>query len=292
MKARKKVAFLLTLTMLLSVFTSGIAYASTDVTVQSEKQPIKTTQSMSLNSSLQKNIMIPISSGQEIVSKTFYSVSPANGSRTNDYFKYVATVDGTVTITGPSGYITLCDKNKDPISAKNGDYINYTSTVDKAFKVLFYGVKKGETYWFRVEDSNHSKYDETTSSYKHIYYLAIDEKSFKERSGSKRSNSTTIKKNSSIFGSITAGQRDYDYYKFNTTKTSNTIYLSAVTNKALKMEVYHKYRGGTYKRVITSYRLSDSLKLSLYGSGGKGTYYIKVYGGDSTSSGAYQIKWK
>ncbi|MEG0431227.1 MAG: hypothetical protein RR495_06295 [Anaerovoracaceae bacterium] len=288
MKMRKKAAIILSLTLVLSVSASGFANASNDLQPQKEKPFSKTSQNK-FDISQKNEVFTPISSGGELKVKTFYSVAAQGETRTSDYFKYVANVDGLVSLTGPVGFITLCDENKTPYSATGGDFVDFVSepTESEDFRTISYGVKKGSTYWFHVEDIDHK-----SETGKYVYYLGIVEKAIKEKSGKSKKSSVSIKKNSPVYGVIPADEQDFDFYKFNTTKKTNSIYFESVTNEFLRVEIYHKYKGGVYKRMLVTQRMSPFVKLKVSGDNGKGTYYVKVFNSNQSSSGIYQLYWK
>ena len=80
-----------------------------------------------------------------------------------------------------------------------------------------------------------------------------------------------------------------DWYKFKlTSKKKVKINVTTGSNESLKIILY---KGG--KRIITkTVRGNSTGDITSVGKWPKGTYYIKVQRGTSTSSGYYTIKWK
>ena len=65
--------------------------------------------------------------------------------------------------------------------------------------------------------------------------------------------------------------------------------IKAATNDRLKIEVYS---GRKKVKTSTFYSSTESLTLRSAGKWKKGTYHIRVYRGNSRSSGWYSLKWR
>ena len=72
-------------------------------------------------------------------------------------------------------------------------------------------------------------------------------------------------------------------------KKSVKILWKAKTNDTMKITVYQGGRAIGTRSLIYS---NSSYTLQSLGKWSKGTYYIKVYRGNSKSSGWYSLKWK
>lgn len=227
--------------------------------------------------------------GGKVETGKLYLAVAAGPETTNDYFKYTAKNTGTLAIVGPSGKVRLCNSKKKPLSKENT-----IASADEniLIKSVIYGVKKGTTYWINIKDNNHDLLDSETGNHHNAYALEIINDKLSEKSGSSKGSSVSMKNNKDVAGLQIAGEKKADYYKFKSTKTNNLLRLAVLTNSKIKVDVYHKYGSKTYKRTISGDRKNPVYELKMFGTGGKGTYYIKVYGTDKDASGMYEIKWK
>lgn len=212
-----------------------------------------------------------------LTNKTWTVVGQKN-SQTN-YLKFKASKSGYVRIntSGLSGTITLMN------SGKSKSYSEAISFSDTYRDEVVFGVKKGTTYYLKVK---------ANSNYDGGYRIKYANGSISEKSGKTKSKAVTIKKGSTKKGYIYAGSSQADWYKFKLTSSKKvTITVKGGTNDRLKIAVYKgsKRIAGTPQ---TFWSDDESLKLTSNGKFSKGTYYIKVYRGNSKSSGYYTLKWK
>ena len=155
-----------------------------------------------------------------------------------------------------------------------------SSTADSASKPV-YGVKKGVTYYIRAR----AGYSRGGG-----YRLKVTNHKISEKSGSSRSKAVNIKRDSTVKGTVIAGESRSDWYKFKLSgKKSVSLTVKGATNDRLKIEVYS---GRKKVKTSTFYSSTESLTLRSAGKGKKGTYHIKVYRGNSRSSGWYSLKWR
>lgn len=189
-----------------------------------------------------------------------------------NYFKYKATQSGYLKVRESEGYdkIALCDSSQKALSGTT--YAKYAPT---------YGVKKGKTYYIKVSAGYNSDGG---------YQMKISNGKISEKSGTKKSRAVTLKKKTTKKGYILAGSSQADWYKFNLTgKKTVKITVKGATNDNLKVAVY---KGGKKIGTRTFYYNTKTLTLTSIGKWSKGTYYIKVYRGNSQSSGWYSLYWK
>ena len=188
-----------------------------------------------------------------------------------NYFKFKATSTGYIKVNNSDRvYVTLCSSGKKALS---GETLNLYDPV--------YGVKKGNTYYVKVR----ALYN--TSG---MYQLKVTNTGVSEKSGTTKSKAVTIKKGSTKKGTITAGSSKADWYKFKlTSKKTVKMTIKGATNDQLKIAVYD---GKNVVKTSTIYNSTKSITLTSVGKWSKGTYHIKVYRGNSKSSGWYSLKWQ
>lgn len=188
-----------------------------------------------------------------------------------NYFKFKATSTGYIKVNNSDRvYVTLCSSGKKALS---GETLNLYDPV--------YGVKKGNTYYVKVR----ALYN--TSG---MYQLKVTNTGISEKSGTTKSKAVTIKKGSTKKGTITAGSSQADWYKFKlTSKKTVKMTIKGATNDQLKIAVYD---GKKVVKTSTIYNNTKSITLTSVGKWSKGTYHIKVYRGNSKSSGWYSLKWQ
>ena len=144
-----------------------------------------------------------------------------------------------------------------------------------------YGVKKGVTYYIRAR----AGYSRGGG-----YRLKVTNHKISEKSGSSRSKAVNIKRDSTVKGTVIAGESRSDWYKFKLSgKKSVSLTVKGATNDRLKIEVYS---GRKKVKTSTFYSSTESLTLRSAGKWKKGTYHIRVYRGNSRSSGWYSLKWR
>lgn len=203
-------------------------------------------------------------------------------SKSVTYLKFKPTVSGYVTVNMLKGYydtsadITLCTSKKKALSEAIWVYAG-SSTSNKAV----FGVKKNTTYYLKITNVSGRagvKFTQTKVS---------------EKSGSSRKKAKTLKKNSTAKGTIVAGSSTTDWYKIKVTK-SQKVKITTKGNMSgnLKMQLY-KSNGKKYGWDVTAlYGIGDSNTYTTSSKLPKGTYYIKIYRGNSKSNGYYTLKWK
>lgn len=218
-------------------------------------------------------------------------------------FKAGATGYVTVQITNASkkysdsyGYITLCNSKKKAIGQSKEYW--WTDSSYKLRKVKTYGVKKGQTYYFKVQCASGVKFTATV-------------KSVKKSTANSRKKAKSIAKKKQVTGVMIAGENKADWYKINLTRNQGLkLTFSAKTNgkgaySGIKFTLY-KSNGQVYRssqgREATAWvspRYPNNwLKISRYTSSGQmlgidpGTYYVKVERYDKYSSGYYTLQWQ
>ncbi len=214
--------------------------------------------------------------------KQYTYLYPGSGKCVN-YLKIKPTSTGYITLTlknaeyfDGGAYVTLLNSSKKAISAE--EYLSATSGYSN--KVVF-GVAKNTTYYIKLTGADYQigiKYVQT---------------SIAEKSGSSRKSAKTLKKNSTVKGTITAASSRADYYKIKVTKSQFlNIYAGGSVTGSVYMQIYRsngsKY--GSYMYAVNDINSKKSFKS--FSKLSKGTYYIKVYRKDSKSNGYYTLKWK
>lgn len=144
-----------------------------------------------------------------------------------------------------------------------------------------YGVKKGMTYYIRAR----AGYSRGGG-----YRIKVTDHKISEKSGSSRSKAVNIKRDSTVKGTVIAGESRSDWYKFKLSgKKSVSLTMKGATNDKLRIAVYS---GGKRIKTSTFYSSTESLTIRSAGKWKKGTYHIRVYRGNSRSSGWYSLKWR
>lgn len=192
-----------------------------------------------------------------------------------NYFSFKAPYTGYLRVQGDTTVgnhkVVLCDASKRALSGAS--YLGNVPT---------YGVAKGKTYYIRVDARFNSN---------GIYALKAINSKISEKSGKTKKKAVTIKKKKTKKGIIESGKnsKQADWYKFKlTSKKKVKINVTTGSNESLKIILY---KGG--KRIITkTVRGNSTGDITSVGKWPKGTYYIKVQRGTSTSSGYYTLKWK
>lgn len=193
------------------------------------------------------------------------------------YFKFKAKYNGYVTVQTKklSGYVTLTNSKKKALS--NAVYASSYST-----KKITFGVKKDKTYYLKAKN-RYTNYDG-------YYQIRYTNSRISEKSGKKKSRAVLLKKKRTKKGTIVAGEKRTDWYKFRVTKRKTVrITMKGATNDELKVAVY---KGGRNIGRGTLYESRGGVKLKSLGKLSKGTYYIKVYRGNKKSSGWYSLSWR
>lgn len=244
-------------------------------------------------------------SGSSSVTITDDTCSSVTGDAT--YIKFKSNVTGYISlkftsasnITEAYGYVTFCGGKKKALG-KTQELFD-TASAKAYLKNRTYGVKKGATYYIKVESVGGVKVSATV-------------KAVKKSAGTKRSNAKTLAKGKTASGVIVAGSSAADWYKIKLTKKQQLkLIYSAKTNGAVASGKYIYYSNGIKftlyksdgKPFVSDYDMANLLNSSGTGtyylentytkakSGlNPGTYYIKVERYNNTSSGYYTLKWK
>ncbi len=192
-----------------------------------------------------------------------------------NYFSFKAPYTGYLRVQGDTTArnhkVILCDASKRAVSGAS--YLGNDPT---------YGVAKGKTYYIRVDARFNSK---------GAYVLNAANSKISEKSGKTKKKAVTIKKKKTKSGIIESGKnsKQADWYKFKlTSKKKVNITVTTGSNESLKIILY---KGGKRIKTVTA-RGNSTGYIKSIGKWTKGTYYIKVQRGTSTSSGYYTIKWK
>lgn len=229
-----------------------------------------------------------------------------NGQKNVHWIKFKAGVTGYVTISisvksskkrASVGVITLCNKSKKTIGHKNEAW--QTNFPYKYGYERTYGVKKGQTYYFKVSCSAGTKLKATV-------------KPVKKSTANSRKWAKNIGKKKTVTGVIIAGEKKADWYKIKLTKkqilkiTSATLTNGDDEYAGLKVSFYDSkgklfFNYGPGKQSVnflSPLSPRDNAQYCLRNRYGytfginPGTYYVKVEGYNKYSSGYYTLKWQ
>ena len=232
-------------------------------------------------------------------------------TKKSNYIKFKSNVNGYVTLTFGNnskmgeamGFVTFCNSKKRALG-RNSEYFD-TNAAKPYQRTRTYGVKKGTTYYIKIESAGGVK-------------VAANVKAVNKKAGTKRGNAKTLSKGKKAEGYIVAGSKAADWYKIKLTKQQKLkFYYSAKTNGAVLMNsgsidcyngikfTLYDGKGKPFISGVNNYdfaNLLDASPTQTYflesqytgkKSGLKpGTYYMKVERYNSTSSGYYSLKWK
>lgn len=224
-----------------------------------------------------------------------------------NYIKFKSNVTGSITlklanasnVSDAYGYMTFCNSKKKALG-KTREIFD-TSDSRARLKTRTYGVKKGTTYYIKIESVGGVK-------------ISASVKSIKKSAGTKLANAKSLGKNKTINGVIIAGSKTADWYKIRLTKKqllklSYTVNTNGAVPSGNSIYYYNGIKFTLYesngKKFVDDYAFGNLLapkdtvtyyvenKQSGQKSGLKpGTYYIKVERYNPTSSGSYTLKWK
>lgn len=243
-----------------------------------------------------------IKSGKTLKFKDSECVDKSGNAKTH-YIKFKAGKTGYVTVrltNGSSfsnytaGNITLCNNKKKVIGETNEVWS--TKFDDTEYFTRHYGVKKGQTYYFRVRAGAGFKI-------KAIMNEVKDQKNHSQKKAKKLDVKKTAK------GVIIANDKTADWYKITVPANKRVrITVTAKTNgdndyngiKATLMKSNGKaWKNGAYcyASIMKSSDSCGYLRKDQYGNqygiaDKKGTYYIKVERVNKNSSGYYTVKWQ
>lgn len=221
------------------------------------------------------------------------------------YLKYKAGKTGYVTLTFKNaskiysnsvGYVTLCNKSKKALG-KSAEIWN-TGYSKSGYYTRSYGVKKGTTYYFKVQCKAGTKINVKTTAVT------------KSKANSK-SKAKTLKKGSTAKGIMIAGENKADWYKIKISSGAKIkLYYTAKTNgdnynNGIKFTFYYAdgkpmnfvYDDGSklqYDWLDPFVTSNDAMFATMIGGtvhdAPSGTYYVKVERLNKTSSGYYTLK--
>lgn len=216
------------------------------------------------------------------------------------YIKFKAKNTGYVTIkmTNAStldyanGYLTFCNSKKKALNAASE---KWDTSYDKAaYYTRTFGVKKGQTYYVKIESVYGVK---VTATFKKVT----------KSNNSSKKKAKTLKAKTTAKGVIIAGDKTADWYKIKVTGNKKVkISYTGKTNgdsdyNGIKVSFYDSkgklYTSNAYDWVSPFTTSGTSKYYRVYSLSGKqtgvepGTYYIKVERYNKTSSGYYTLKW-
>ncbi len=203
------------------------------------------------------------------------------------YLKYKSTLNGYVKLTfneaksgvESKGHLWITSKSKYNLS--NHEFYSTSKAYTNSYKNVYYGVKKGQTYYFKIQADNAVK-------------ISLKEYKINDKSGHSMKKALNLKAKKTLKGYMAAGNTEDDYYKITLKdKQKINITLKGYTNNALNMTMYmvtdtHIFRQGQFTLRYTSPNHTVNYKSKKLKAG---TYYLVISNG-SKSSGAYSISWK
>ncbi len=214
------------------------------------------------------------------------------------WIKYKAPKNGYITVAAEfgsrkynrsEGYWRLYASNKKTaLSEKNIPYsVGVYNTGSKHARQSIFGVKKGTTYYLRVQ-----AYDGVRISCKF--------KEVKEKCGNKRSKALVLKKNKSVTGLILPKDKNKDWYKIRIKKAQYIqLFYDIKSDGKFKISfcsiIGSKLQSGKFGYTSSARRLVMKQHNSVTNKNSKinaGTYYIKVEPVNKYSSGYYRLRWE
>lgn len=206
------------------------------------------------------------------------------------WIRYRAPKDGYITVkasygskkyTYSLGYWRLYDSKKK--TALSADKISYTtqSGTDAYARTSYFGVKKGKTYYLRVQAYDGVK-------------ISCRFKQVKEQSASSRKKAKTLKKSKTVTGIVLPKDKTKDWYKIRLSKAQKIrLYYKIRSDGRFKLSLYS---GSGAKLCSGTYGYAAQVRqININQNGQKlnpGTYYFKWEPADSYSCGYYTVKWK
>lgn len=184
---------------------------------------------------------------------------------------------GSAVASYSAGKVILCNAGKSKVLSTEYTYSTNETTADGYTEC--YGLKKGTTYYIRLNAYNGVK---ITATFKKITTAG----------GKNQKKAKKLNKNKNFMGLIMAGQTKAAYYKFTLTKRQKitfnvTPYLTDSVNVTLSGP-------GVYTRTLTigSSIWGQKDPITTTGAVKEGTYYVKIQPTRKTTCGYYKISWK
>lgn len=228
-----------------------------------------------------------------------------DGKLVAHYVKYKAGVTGYVTLKFSEksnmykwsiGYVTLCDENKKPIGQREY-WTNKEGLAKYPYDTRMYGVRKGETYYFKLECDGGTR-------------IAAKVTKVAKSKANSRKNAEALPQGKTADGVIIAGEKTADWYKITLPRTAKLkIELVSRTNgdatggyKTTGVRMTFCRKDGkkwsnTSSLNLTLGNASNSLDVYMADKNGNkfdiptGTYYVKFEPMSKQSSGYYKVKW-
>lgn len=214
-----------------------------------------------------------------------------NNSTKATWFKVKPNTTGVMSVSikeygydGSSGYVTLYNKDKKVLS----DKVWYSSTSD--YYKAYFGVKKGTTYYIKVENS--------IGSYKYNNKIGVKYgvTARTDRALGNKSNAKLLKRKADATNTLFVASRSKstDWYKFKVTEKRTTLIrfdASAIKSGNIKITAYRGSKKIDSVSISPGYKGDLSLTYgTTYGKVNAGTYYLKVEK-DAKTSGKYAIRY-
>ncbi len=212
------------------------------------------------------------------------------------WIKYKAPKNGYITLTAEwnskykrsEGFWCLYASNRKTALTKND--ITYSASYDGSSRLhtrqSVFGVKKGKTYYLRVQAYNGVN---ITCEFKHV----------KEKCANKRKKAPLLTRKKTVTGVILPKDKNKDWYKIKFKKAKYVqLFYNIKSDGKFKITFCNvlggKMQSGEFgytdapRRIMVTQKNSVTKKSSKLNAG---TYYIKVEPVDKQSSGYYTISW-
>lgn len=234
--------------------------------------------------------LLLISGEDQVLTKDKAIFSYQDYDKPDVLYKIVVDSAGLLTVSlgadyvyGFSGKVQLLNKDKKALSASESVYARKTEDGEYGDVVKTYAVNKG-TYYVKVDTGNKA------------YGVMYSFTSVKDTAGAKKDKAKSLKLGgSAIKGLCTVTEKttNVDWYSFKlTSNKSIVITVSSKVNGKLKFEILDSKGNTLWYGSRTIYEGDGDLVLKSDGKFTKGTYYIKIFKSDNTSSGYYTLKVK
>lgn len=211
-----------------------------------------------------------------------------DGSTASTYFKVQPSKTGRMKVElQEMGY----DSTYATVRLYNSKKTLVSDKVSYRGSAVYFGVKKGNTYYIRITDAKGS-YD----SY-YAFGVKYTMSSYTDRALGSKSNAKTLKRKASATNTLFVASTgtSTDWYKFNVTSKRETnirIKTKGMSSGKLTFTVYKGSKKIATKSIGPQQDGTYTITYgTTYGKANSGTYYIKVVK-SKTASGQYSIQYK
>ncbi len=208
-------------------------------------------------------------------------------------FRIKPTKSGYITVTlneggmdKSAGYVTLLNKNKRAVSDKLWYYQG------SKYSYVVFGVRKGTTYYLRVNDCY------GTSEYRYAYAIKYTTKLATLRTNVTKRKAVNLKRKAKFISTAmpATGKKSNQWYKFRVPKKQKTVIVIDATKVKSGKNATITFYAGSSKIASSTISNGSTNTFTLthsttYGQANPGLYYFKITKPAKTN-GAYRIRYK